>query len=88
VAHITSGALKLKSINYLKNICIPIYPGVPLVSLELLGDHILAIPKSPNLTYPVLSNKIFSGFISRWIIASECKYSRARTKQAAINSFN
>ena len=50
---------------------IPIYPGVPLVSFELFGDQVRAIPKSVNLTYPDTSNNIFSGFKSLWIIAIE-----------------
>jgi hypothetical protein len=49
--HITSGA---------------IYPGVPLVSLELSrsGTHSLAIPKSVSFKYPFSSNTKFSGLIS------------------------
>jgi hypothetical protein len=41
------------------------YPGVPLVSFELLVLAILATPKSVNLKYPVFSNTKFSGFKSR-----------------------
>ena len=62
-----------------------IYPGVPDVSVALLGDHVLAIPKSVNFIYPLPQNKIFSGFISLWIIANVCKYSNANTRQPIIN---
>ena len=65
---------------------LPIYPGVPLVSFELLGDHVLAIPKSVSFIYPFVLNNIFSGLRSLWIIASECKYSRLKTKHADMNS--
>ncbi len=68
------------------NVYLPIYPGVPLVSFELFGDQVLAMPKSVSLTYPDTSNKIFSGFKSLCIIAIECRYSSANTKQAAMNS--
>lgn len=44
---------------------IHMYPGVPLVSQELLGLYILAIPKSVIRIYPLESNTKFSGFISR-----------------------
>ena len=65
---------------------LPIYPGVPLVSFELFGSQVRAIPKSVNLRKPFVSNKIFSGLISLCIIANECKYSSANIKHAAINS--
>lgn len=61
--------LQLQGLNIKKYI--PIYPGVPLVSFELLGDQVRAIPKSVNLTYPDTSNNIFSGFKSLCIIAIE-----------------
>ena len=36
-------------------------------------------------TYPFLSNKIFSGFKSLWIILFECKYSKPKITHATIN---
>ena len=42
-----------------------IYPGVPLVSLELSFSLILATPKSVIRKYPFFSRTKFSGFISR-----------------------
>ena len=56
--------LQLQGLNINKKY-IPIYPGVPLVSFELFGDQVRAIPKSVNLIYPFVSNRMFSGLRSR-----------------------
>jgi len=66
---------------------LPIYPGVPLVSLPLSFLYNLAIPKSVNLKNPSLSITKFSGFISLCNILFSAKYSRARIIQAIKNSF-
>lgn len=62
------------------------YPGVPLVSHELSGLQIRAIPRSVRRRYPSLSNTRFSGLISRWIIEFLCRYSRLNRIQAIKNS--
>lgn len=62
------------------------YPGVPLVSHELFGLYILAIPRSVILMYPLESNTKFSGLISLWIILLAYKSSRPKMMQAIKNS--
>lgn len=63
-----------------------IYPGVPLVSEELLDFLILAIPRSVILMYPLESRTKFSGLMSLWIILFSCKYSKPKTIQEIKNS--
>jgi len=40
------------------SIILPMYPGVPLVSEEFSGFHILAIPKSVMRKYPAKFKQI------------------------------
>ena len=58
--------------SYIKYL-IHIYPGVPLVSQELLGLYILAIPKSVMRIYPLESKTKFYGFMSRCMMLLFCR---------------
>jgi hypothetical protein len=66
------------------------YPGVPLVSLELSNYKFLAIPKSVTFKYPLESNTKFSGLMSLWIIdfewAAEIALKTQETKNFVYSS--
>lgn len=62
------------------------YPGVPLVSSELLSFFFLATPKSVILKYPFSSKTRFSGLRSLWMIPLVWMYSRPKMMHPATNS--